>query len=70
MKIIDSRNNTIFGELNLGDIFIFKFQDVESVYMKTTEAEDCNCVNLTSGRLACASCDDYVIVVNATLVLE
>lgn len=68
MKIIDNRNNIIFGELNLGDIF--KFQDVESVYMKTTETEDCNCVNLTNGRLAYTSGDDYVIVVNAKLILE
>ena len=68
MKIIDNRNNTIFGELNLGDIF--KFPDGESVYMKTTETDISNCVNLTNGRLGYISGDDFVIVVNATLILE
>lgn len=68
MKIIDNRNNTIFGGLNPGDIF--KFPGGENVYMKTTEPDSSNCVNLTNGHLGNISGDDFVIVVNATLILE
>lgn len=68
MNIVDNRSNTIFAELIVGTVFTYP--SGESVFMKTTETEYCNCVNLTNGRLAYISGDDYVIVVNATLVLE
>ena len=67
MKIIDNSNNTIFGELNPGDVF--KFSGGENIYMKTTEPDSSNCVNLTNGHLGCFSGDDFVIVLNATLTL-
>ena len=70
MKIIDNRANieTIFGELRICDVFTFL--SGESVYMKTTETNDFNCVNLINGCPAYISGDDYVTVVNATLTLE
>ncbi|MBO7696633.1 MAG: hypothetical protein J6T10_28735 [Methanobrevibacter sp.] len=68
MKIIDNSNNTIFGELNPG--VVFKFPGGENVYMRTTEPDSSNCVNLTNGHLAHISGDDFVIVVDATLTLE
>ena len=68
MKIIDNINNTIFSGLNPGDIF--KFPDWGNIYMKTTEPDSSNCVNLTNGHLGHISGDDFVIVLNATLILE
>lgn len=67
MKIIDNRNNTIFGELNPGDTFMFPCD--ERVFMKTTET-DSNCVNLTNGQTIHTSEDIFIIVVHATLTLE
>ncbi len=68
MKIINNRDNTIFGELNPGVVFMYP--NGESVFMKTTEANMCNCVNLTNGHLLNISGDDFVTVVDATLTLE
>lgn len=67
MKIIDNRNNTIFGELNPGVMFMFP--GGESVFMKTTETGISNCINLTNGHPLYISGDDFVIVLNATLTL-
>ena len=68
MNIINNRNNTIFGELNLGVVFMYP--EGESVFMKTTDTPTCNCVNLTNGHLLNISGDDFVTVVDATLILE
>ena len=68
MNIIDNRGNTIFAELNVGTVFAYP--SGESVFMKTTETEDCNCVNLTNGHLFRLSGSDFVAPVSATLTLE
>lgn len=68
MKIINNRNNIIFGKLNPGDMFMFP--GGESIFMKTTETNICNCVELTNGYLFHMTDSDFVTVVNATLILE